>query len=52
VIEDVGYGSLYGVNREWHGFTNPCGLVPRVPAGVGTGCNFVSLAQPAPVTRV
>ncbi len=38
--------------RECHGFTNPCGLVLWVPAGVGMGCEFVTLTQPVPVTRV
>ena len=38
--------------RECHGFVNLCGLVPRVPAGVGVGWDFVTLAQPAPVTWV
>ena len=39
-------------NRECHGFVNPCGLMPRVPAGAGAGCEFVTLAQPVPMTRV
>jgi len=38
--------------RECHGFVNPCGLMPQVPAGAGAGCEFVTLAQPVPVTRV
>jgi len=38
--------------RECHGFTNPCGLVLRVTAGVGTGCEFATLTQPVPATWV
>ena len=38
--------------RECHGFTNPCGLVLRVTAGAGTGCEFATLTQPVPATRV
>ena len=38
--------------RECHGFVNPCGLVPRVPAGAGTGWEFGTLAQPVPMTWV
>jgi len=38
--------------RECHGFVNPCGLMPWVPAGAGTGWEFVTLAQPVPVTWV
>ena len=40
------------VHRECHGFTNPCGLMSRVPAGTGTGWDFATLAKPVPVTRV
>jgi len=39
-------------SRECHGFTNPCGLVLRVTVGAGTGCEFVTLTQPVPMTRV
>ena len=38
--------------RECHGFTNPCGLVLRVTAGAGTGCEFATLTQPVPATWV
>ena len=38
--------------RECHGFVNPCGLVPQVPVGAGMGCEFVTLAQPVPMTWV
>ena len=40
------------IYRECHGFVNLCGLMPRVPAGAGVGCEFVTLAQPVPMTRV
>jgi len=43
---------MWVASRECHGFTNPCGLVPRVPAGAGVGWEFVTLAQPVPVTWV
>ena len=41
-----------GLHRECHGFTNPCGLVLRVTAGAGTGCEFATLTQPVPATQV
>ena len=40
------------VARECHGFTNPCGLVLRVTEDAGTGCEFATLTQPVPTTRV
>ena len=44
---------VYGVLvRECHRFINPCGLRPQVCAGMGTGWNVVTLAQPIPITQV
>ena len=37
--------------RECHRFVNPCGSMPRVRTGTGTGWGLVTLAQPAPVVR-
>ena len=34
---DLSASNLSDAARECHGFVNPCGLVPRVPAGAGTG---------------
>ena len=48
----VGAGEAEDDARECHGFVNLCGLMPQVPAGAGVGCEFVTLAQPVPVTRV
>ena len=38
--------------RECHGFTNPCRLVLWVTTGAGMGCEFATLTQPVPTTRV
>jgi len=38
--------------RECHGFMNPCRLVLWVTVGAGMGCEFVTLTQPIPATRV
>jgi len=51
-VSTMGWTLRLWVDRECHGFVNPCGLVPRVPAGAGTGWEFVTLAQPVPVTWV
>ena len=37
--------------RECHRFVNPCGLMPRVHTGTGTGWGLVTLTQPAPALR-
>ena len=49
-VDDVGDVGAYC--RECHGFVNLCRLVPQVPAGVGMGCEFVTLAQPIPMKWV
>jgi len=52
VVECPWWSLVLAVIRECHGFMNPCGLAPRVVAGVGAGWAFVTPAQPIPMTQV